>query len=63
MFKDDIFLLIFSDGFSYEREAVEAWLASGKKTSPMTNEPLPHLLLTPNRTLRNLIQRYKEENT
>ncbi|RXG64254.1 WD repeat, SAM and U-box domain-containing protein 1 [Armadillidium vulgare] len=55
--------VLCADGFSYEREALEAWLASGKKTSPMTNEKLSHLILTPNHTLRNLIQRYNEENT
>ncbi|XP_042869333.1 WD repeat, SAM and U-box domain-containing protein 1-like isoform X2 [Penaeus japonicus] len=54
--------VLCADGFTYERVAMEAWLASGKRTSPMTNEKLSHLTLTPNRTLRTLIQRYKEEN-
>ncbi|XP_069175368.1 WD repeat, SAM and U-box domain-containing protein 1 isoform X1 [Procambarus clarkii] len=53
--------VLCADGFTYERVAMEAWLASGKRTSPMTNEKLSHLTLTPNRTLRTLIQRYKEE--
>lgn len=41
---------------------MEAWLASGKRTSPMTNEKLAHVVLTPNRTLRTLIQKYREDN-
>lgn len=28
---------IFTDGFSYEREALEEWFDRGKYTSPMTN--------------------------
>ncbi|XP_068217034.1 WD repeat, SAM and U-box domain-containing protein 1-like isoform X2 [Palaemon carinicauda] len=54
--------VLCADGFTYERVALEAWLADGKRTSPMTNEKLSHLTLTPNRTLRTLIQRYKEES-
>ncbi|KAK8736916.1 hypothetical protein OTU49_004722, partial [Cherax quadricarinatus] len=54
--------VLCADGFTYERVAMEAWLASGKRTSPMTNEKLLHLVLTPNRTLRTLIQRYREES-
>ncbi|XP_066977665.1 WD repeat, SAM and U-box domain-containing protein 1-like isoform X3 [Macrobrachium rosenbergii] len=54
--------VLCADGFTYERVALEAWLADGKRTSPMTNEKLTHLTLTPNRTLRTLIQRYKEES-
>lgn len=63
---EPLFSLIFvtfpQDGFTYERVAMEAWLASGKRTSPMTNEKLAHLVLTPNRTLRTLIQKYREDN-
>lgn len=29
-----------SDGYTYERAAIEAWLSSGRDTSPMTNEQL-----------------------
>ncbi|KAG0725098.1 WD repeat, SAM and U-box domain-containing protein 1 [Chionoecetes opilio] len=54
--------VLCADGFTYERVAMEAWLASGKRTSPMTNEKLAHLVLTPNRTLRTLIQRHREDN-
>ncbi|XP_058069356.1 LOW QUALITY PROTEIN: putative U-box domain-containing protein 50 [Magnolia sinica] len=45
-----------ADGFSYELEAIEEWLGSGHDTSPMTNLKLQNKLLTPNHTLRSLIQ-------
>lgn len=45
-----------ADGFSYEQKAIEEWLRMGKDTSPMTNLRLKHTLLTPNHTLRSLIQ-------
>ncbi|XP_062100446.1 putative U-box domain-containing protein 50 [Humulus lupulus] len=44
------------DGFSYELEAIEEWLRMGNDTSPMTNLRLKHTFLTPNHTLRTLIQ-------
>lgn len=47
-----------ADGYSYERTAISRWLESGKDTSPMTNEPLEHTLVLPNRTLQLLIQKY-----
>ncbi|KAK1300014.1 putative U-box domain-containing protein 50 [Acorus calamus] len=46
---------IAADGFSYEEEAIEEWLHSGHETSPMTNLRLKHKDLTPNHTLRSLI--------
>lgn len=30
-------MILFSDGFSYEKEALEEWFERGKFTSPMTN--------------------------
>ncbi|CAA3025480.1 U-box domain-containing 50 isoform X1 [Olea europaea subsp. europaea] len=45
-----------ADGFSYELDAIEGWLRTGHDTSPMTNLRLNHTLLTPNHTLRTLIQ-------
>lgn len=45
-----------ADGFSYEFEAIHEWLRTGHDTSPMTNLRLKHKLLTPNHTLRSLIQ-------
>ena len=43
-----------SDGYSYERSAITAWLQE-RSSSPMTNEPLAALVLVPNHALRSLI--------
>lgn len=47
---------VASDGTSYEFSAIQRWLDMGHNTSPLTNLELEHKRLTPNRTLRNLIQ-------
>ncbi|CAN8264237.1 unnamed protein product [Cochlearia groenlandica] len=47
---------VAADGFSYELEAIEEWLSMGHDTSPMTNLRLDYQVLTPNHTLRTLIQ-------
>uniref|UniRef100_A0A8C5VBM8 WD repeat, SAM and U-box domain-containing protein 1 n=1 Tax=Microcebus murinus TaxID=30608 RepID=A0A8C5VBM8_MICMU len=52
--------VIASDGYSYEREAMENWISKKKRTSPMTNLVLPSLVLTPNRTLKMAINRWLE---
>lgn len=44
-----------ADGFTYERSAIEDWI-SRKGTSPMTNEPLPHLGLIPNHFAKSAVQ-------
>ncbi|XP_015187428.1 PREDICTED: WD repeat, SAM and U-box domain-containing protein 1 isoform X1 [Polistes dominula] len=44
-----------SDGFTYERAAINEWFLCGKYTSPMTNEPLHDTTFTPNINLRNAI--------
>ncbi|KAG9477230.1 hypothetical protein GDO78_002558 [Eleutherodactylus coqui] len=49
--------VIASDGYSYERKAIESWIST-KRTSPMTNLPLENLLLTPNRTLKMALNRW-----
>ncbi|KAJ3594104.1 hypothetical protein NHX12_006436 [Muraenolepis orangiensis] len=46
-----------SDGFSYEREAIENWIARNR-SSPMTNLPLRTTLLTPNHTLKMALGRW-----
>ncbi|KAM8933526.1 WD repeat, SAM and U-box domain-containing protein 1 [Pelodytes ibericus] len=51
--------VIASDGYSYERTAIENWIST-KRTSPMTNLPLENLLLTPNRTLKMALNRWLE---
>ncbi|KAM4626734.1 WD repeat, SAM and U-box domain-containing protein 1 [Discoglossus pictus] len=52
--------VIASDGYSYERKAIESWISTQKRTSPMTNLPLSTLLLTPNRTLKMALNRWLE---
>ncbi|XP_052648964.1 WD repeat, SAM and U-box domain-containing protein 1 isoform X3 [Harpia harpyja] len=52
--------VIASDGYSYEREAMENWISTRRRSSPMTNLPLPSLILTPNRTLKMAISRWLE---
>lgn len=42
------------DGHSYDRRAIEAWLARGHKTSPMTGVDLPTRRLYPNLALKQL---------
>ncbi|MGH0143236.1 UNVERIFIED_CONTAM: hypothetical protein FKN15_014045 [Acipenser sinensis] len=51
--------VIASDGYSYEREAIESWIHTKKHSSPMTNLPLKSVLLTPNRTLKMAISSWK----
>ncbi|KAG7466911.1 hypothetical protein MATL_G00147380 [Megalops atlanticus] len=51
--------VIAADGFSYEREAIESWINSKNRSSPMTNLPLQTTIVTPNRTLKMAIGRWK----
>uniref|UniRef100_A0A8C4E6X7 WD repeat, SAM and U-box domain-containing protein 1 n=1 Tax=Dicentrarchus labrax TaxID=13489 RepID=A0A8C4E6X7_DICLA len=51
--------VIAADGYSYERESIENWIRGKSKTSPMTNLPLQTTLLTPNRSLKTAITRWK----
>jgi len=46
--------VVTADGQSYERAAIEQWLKHST-LSPLTNEPLAHLALTPNMALKRLI--------
>ncbi|XP_049335023.1 WD repeat, SAM and U-box domain-containing protein 1 isoform X1 [Astyanax mexicanus] len=50
--------VIAADGYSYEREAIESWINTKTRSSPMTNLPLQTTLLTPNRTLKMAICRW-----
>ncbi|XP_036900545.1 WD repeat, SAM and U-box domain-containing protein 1 isoform X4 [Sturnira hondurensis] len=52
--------VIASDGYSYEKEAMENWISKKKRTSPMTNLVLPSAVLIPNRTLKMAIDRWLE---
>ena len=51
--------VICSDGFSYERSAIEIWLKAHDR-SPKTNETLPNKTLIPNKTLKAAIVTFKE---
>lgn len=50
--------VIAADGYTYERAAIESWIKTGNSQSPMTNSPLLSKHLTPNRTVKMLIQRH-----
>lgn len=54
--------VISADGYSYERASIESWLRGKSKTSPMTNLPLQTALLTPNRSLKMAISRWKSSH-
>ncbi len=47
--------VLCADGHTYEREAILAWFVAGHDTSPVTSEPLGSRDLTPNFTLKSLI--------
>jgi hypothetical protein len=49
--------VVISDGFSYERSAIEMWLAT-HTTSPMTGGNVENTIL-PNNLLRNMIREWK----
>lgn len=50
-------------GITYDRESIERWIFSGnQETCPVTKQPLPDLELTPNHTLRRLIQAWCTAN-
>jgi NADPH-dependent 2,4-dienoyl-CoA reductase/sulfur reductase-like enzyme len=53
-------LLMAADGNTYDRSSIEAWLKTGKKTSPMTGAPLSHLGLAPNNLVRSMVSKYLE---
>mmetsp|Transcript_42665 Transcript_42665/g.100269 ORF Transcript_42665/g.100269 Transcript_42665/m.100269 type:complete len:518 (-) Transcript_42665:153-1706(-) len=51
---------IASDGFSYERTAIEEWFARKGARSPTTGLALPDTRLLPNNALRSIIATYVE---
>jgi len=55
--------VVMADGHSYESSAILAWLGRGNRTSPLTNEPLPHTTLVPNINLRILVKDLEEKMT
>ena len=52
--------VIAADGHSYERAALEGWLAQ-HDTSPVTGKPLQHKRIVENVLIRNAIGRHKEQ--
>ncbi|KAJ1264847.1 hypothetical protein BS78_08G033200 [Paspalum vaginatum] len=50
-------------GITYDRRAIERWLAAGHATCPVTGQPLSLADLTPNHTLRRLIQSWRPRPT
>ena len=51
--------VVAADGQSYERTAIERWLAT-KSTSPLTGGELEHSILIPNHNLRRTIREWQE---
>ena len=49
--------VVTSDGFTYEREAIEEWLQS-HQTSPLTGAPLDASFLVPNMLARSMVQEF-----
>lgn len=51
-------------GITYDRDSIEKWLSLNHATCPVTKQPLPNHPpnLTPNHTLRRLIQAWCSEN-
>lgn len=52
VFRDPV---IAPDGITYERAAIEDWIARGNKTSPVTRKPISAGSLVPNFALKSLI--------
>ncbi|XP_027365075.1 U-box domain-containing protein 43-like isoform X2 [Abrus precatorius] len=52
-----------SSGKTFERSAIEKWIAEGKNHCPLTMLPLDTSILRPNKTLKQSIQEWKDRNT
>lgn len=50
-----------SDGFTYEREAIENWFRTSNR-SPMTNQELENLELKPNYAIKSILQMLQGTN-
>jgi len=51
------------DGHVYDRINIQRWFNTGKNTSPVTGQPLPSIVLTPNHPLRQMIEAYRPGHT
>lgn len=52
-----------SSGQTFERSAIEKWLADGNELCPLTMTPLDTSILRPNKTLRQSIEEWRDRNT
>lgn len=52
-----------SSGQTFERTAIEKWLADGNRWCPLTRTSLDTSILRPNKTLRQSIEEWKDRNT
>ncbi|XAR63700.1 Ubiquitin--protein ligase [Bertholletia excelsa] len=59
LMKDPVTL---STGITYDRENIEKWIESGKRTCPITKQTLQTLEPTPNHAIRKMIQDWCVEN-
>ena len=55
--------VLCSDGSTYNRAAIKAWLDTNGALSPMTSQPLSFSNLIPNHTLRNMIEAKLQQQT
>jgi hypothetical protein len=60
--------VLASDGFTYERSAIESWFSKydydlGKVISPKTNSPMLNLILIPNDELREMVRKDRESSS
>ena len=55
-------VMCVGDCHTYERVAIEQWLATGRGTSPATNERLENTTLVPNHMAKKLIAALLEEH-
>ncbi|CAF1521126.1 unnamed protein product [Adineta ricciae] len=54
--------VVASDGFTYEREAIENWFKTSNR-SPMTNQELENLELKPNYAIKSILQMLQGANS
>ncbi|CAN0889499.1 U-box domain-containing protein 24 [Linum grandiflorum] len=52
-----------SSGQTFERSAIEKWMAEGNNLCPLTQVPLDTSILRPNKTLKQSIEEWKDRNT
>ncbi|CAF4842350.1 unnamed protein product, partial [Rotaria magnacalcarata] len=52
--------VVLSDGFTYERAAIQQWLDTGHTRSPMTNIELASVALVPNMVIKQALSELAE---